>query len=61
VQAQEPRALPWRIQIVVIIATLVLLAIFLGVITSELRSAPPASSSILPVIHHLTVLANIPI
>jgi nitrite reductase (NO-forming) len=61
VQAQEPRALPWRIQIVVIIATLVLLAIFLGIIISELRSAPPASSSILPVIQHLAALAQIPI
>ena len=44
---QEPRYLPWRIQIVVIAAMVIILAVVLAILTSELNSAPPAGSSIL--------------
>ena len=60
VQAQEPRYLPWRIQIVAIVGIVILLAIFLTIITSELRSAPATSSSFLPLIQHMAALVHIP-
>ena len=60
VQAQEPRYLPWRIQIVAIVGIVILLAIFLAIITSELRSAPATSSSFLPLIQHMAALVHIP-
>ncbi len=52
---QEPRHLPWRIQIVAIIGMVILLAIFLAIITSELHAAA-TQSSFLNLIHMASLL-----
>jgi len=52
---KEPRYLPWRIQIVIIAAMVIILAVVLTILTSELNSAPPAASSI----QHLVALLRI--
>lgn len=50
IQKQEPRYLPWRIQIIVIVGMVILLAVFLAIIISELQ-APAPKSSLLPILH----------
>jgi nitrite reductase (NO-forming) len=58
--AQEPRYLPWRIQIVAIIGIVILLAVFLAIITSELQAAAAAPSSFVP-FAQMAALLHIPI
>jgi len=53
---QEPRFLSWNIQIVTIIGIVIMLAVFLAILTSELN-APTASSS-LPGIVHMAFLLH---
>ena len=50
VLANEPRYLSWRIQIPIIVALIIMLAVFLLLIQSQIKSAPPSQSSILQVI-----------
>ncbi len=40
---REPIYLPWRYQIITILGLVVMLAVFLFILVSELRSAPPAT------------------
>jgi nitrite reductase (NO-forming) len=42
---QEPRRLPWNIQIVAIVAVVILLAVSLAIVTSELNAAATQSSA----------------
>ncbi len=43
VLAREPAYLPWRYQIITIIGLVVMLVVFISILTSELKSAPPST------------------
>ncbi len=47
---KEPVYLPWRYQIITIISLLIMLVLFLIILSSELKSAPP-SSTLVPTWH----------
>lgn len=55
---QEPQYLSWNVQIVVIIVLVILLGLSLAILTSELSSAP-AASSLLNLLHHVAALPQV--
>jgi nitrite reductase (NO-forming) len=57
--AQEPRRLPWNIQIVTIIGLVIMLAIFLVVLASEINSAAATQGSI-PGVVQMVFLQHVP-
>lgn len=44
---QEPAYLPWSYQIITIIGLIVMLVVFLAILSSELRNAPPSTGLVL--------------